>query len=74
MIGYRARQEVMALGRGGVRQGAGCPSNGSTGATVSIFLGWDSEARELHAEMEVFHSFRALRGRSHNVLRERPRE
>ena len=27
-----------------VRQGAGCPSTGSTGATVSIFLVWDSEA------------------------------
>ena len=41
---------------------------------MSIFLGLDSEARELRAEMEVFHSFRALTGRGHNVLRERPRE
>ena len=33
-----------------VRQGAGRSSTGSTGTTVSIFLGRDSEARELHAE------------------------
>ena len=31
----------------GVRRGAGRPSNDSTGATVSIFLGRDSEAKEL---------------------------
>ena len=41
----------MAQGRGGVRQGAGRPSSGSTGATVSIFLGRDSKARELRAEL-----------------------
>ena len=34
-----------------VRQGAGRPSTGSTGATVSIFLGRDSEAGELRAEL-----------------------
>ena len=39
-----------------VRQGAGRPSNGSTGTTVSIFLGRDSEARELRAELGG-HSF-----------------
>ena len=39
-----------------VRQGAGRPSTGSTDATVSIFLGWDSEARELRAELGG-HSF-----------------
>ena len=33
------------------RQGAGGPSTGSTGTTVSIFLGRDSEARELCAEL-----------------------
>ena len=52
--------------------GVGRPSTGSTGATVSIFLGRDSEARELHAELGG-HSF-ALTGRGHNVLRERPCE
>ena len=52
-----------------VRQGDGRPSTGSTGATVSIFLGRDSEARELRAELGG-HSFRALTGRGHNVLRE----
>ena len=31
--------------------GAGCPLTGSTGATVSIFLGRNSEARELRAEL-----------------------
>ena len=49
-------------------------SIGSTGATVSIFLGRDSEAREFRAGLEVIHSFRALTGRDHNVLHERPRE
>ena len=39
-----------------VRQGAGRPSTGSTGATESIFLGWDSEARELRAELGGIHS------------------
>ena len=34
-----------------VRQGAGRPLTGSTGATVSIFLGRHSEARELRAEL-----------------------
>ena len=40
-----------------MRQGAGHPSTGSTGATVSIlFLGRDSEARELRVELGG-HSF-----------------
>ena len=39
-----------------MRQGSGRPSTGSTGATVSIFLGRDSEARELRAELGG-HSF-----------------
>ena len=39
-----------------MRQGAGRPSTGNTGATVSIFLGRDSEARELRAELGG-HSF-----------------
>ena len=34
-----------------MRQGGGCPLTGSTGATVSIFLGQDSEARELPVEL-----------------------
>ena len=41
---------------GFVRQGAGRPSTGSTGATVSIFVGRDSEAKELRAELGG-HSF-----------------
>ena len=49
--GYRARQEVMAQGRGGVRQEAGYPLTGSAGATVSIFVVRDSEARQLRAEL-----------------------
>ena len=32
-------------------QGAGRTSTGSTGANMSIFLGRDSGARELHAEL-----------------------
>ena len=47
------RRQVMAQGRG---QGAGRPSTGSTGAIVSIFLGRDSEARELRVKLEVIHS------------------
>ena len=39
-----------------VGQGAGRPFTGSTGTTVSILLGWDSEARELRAELGG-HSF-----------------
>ena len=34
-----------------VRQGAGHPSTGNTDATVSIFLGRDSEARKLRAKL-----------------------
>ena len=36
-----------------MRQGTctGRPSTDSAGANVSIFLGWDSEARELGAEL-----------------------
>ena len=56
-MGRLASMEVMAQRRGGVRQGASCPSTRSTVATVSIFLGLDSEARELRAEFEVIHSF-----------------
>ena len=47
------RRQVMAQGRG---QGAGRPSTGSTGAIVSVFLGRDSEARELRVKLEVIHS------------------
>ena len=39
-----------------VRQGAGHPSTGSTGVPVSIFVGRDSKARELRAELGG-HSF-----------------
>ena len=39
-----------------VRQGAGRPSTDSTSATVSIFLGQDSKARELRVELGG-HSF-----------------
>ena len=41
-----------------VRQRAGRPSTGSTGTTVSIFLGRNSEARELHAELGVVEASR----------------
>ena len=34
-----------------IEQGAGRPLTSSTGATESIFLGRDSEARELRAEL-----------------------
>ena len=56
------------------------------GAAVGIFLGLDSEARELRAELgemreyasthtlEVIHSFHALTGRGHNILREKTRK
>ena len=57
-----------------VRQGAGCSSTGSTGATLSIFLGRDSKARELRAELEGDSFIPTLTGHSHNVLRERPLE
>ena len=53
-----------------MRQGAGRPSTGSTGPTVGIFLGRDSEARELRAEMGG-HSFiprDRQRSTGHNVL------
>ena len=54
--GYRASREEMAQGGRGVRQGAGRPLTGSTGATVTIFVGRDSEARELRAySWEVIH-------------------
>ena len=43
----------MAQGRGGVRQGAGRPSTGSTSATFNIFLGRDSGARELREDLET---------------------
>ena len=70
-MGRLASMEVMAQRHGGVRQGASCPSTRSTVATVSIFLGRDSEARELCAELEVIH---ALTGCGHNVLRKKPCE
>ena len=59
-----------------MRQGAGRPSTGSTGTTVSIFWGLDSEARELRAELGG-HSFipridRPLSQRT--ILRDRPYE
>ena len=50
--GYR----MYRLISGFVGQGAGRPSTGSTGAAVSIFVGRDSEARELRAELGG-HSF-----------------
>ena len=55
----RAHSYVSAIRRrlsSYVRQGAGRPSTGSTGATMSIFLGLDSEARELRVELGG-HSF-----------------
>ena len=73
---YQAGLELMAQGRASVRQGSGRPSTGSSGATMSIFLGPGVIARlESCVECwEVIHSFRALTGRGHNVLRERPRD
>ena len=56
-----------------MRKGVGHPSTGSTGATMSIFLERDSEARELRTELEVIYSFCALTGRGHNVLGEKDR-
>ena len=54
--GYRASREEMAQGGRDVRQGAGRLLTGSTGATVTIFVGWDSKARELCAySWEVIH-------------------
>ena len=54
-----------------VRQGAGRPWTGSTGTTVSIFWGLDSEARELRVELGG-HSFIPRIDRL--LSRERPRE
>ena len=53
-----------------MRQGAGRLSTGSTGVTVSIFLGRDSEATELHAGL-VGHPFipRIGRPRSQFIMR-----
>ena len=50
------------------------PSTGSTGAIVSIFLVRDiARLESCMLSVEVIHSFRALTGRGHNVLRrERP--
>ena len=68
----RAHCYVTAIACIELCEGAGRPSTGSTGATVSIFLGQDSEAKKLCAELGGYSCID--RPRSQRTIRERLRE